>query len=72
LFFGQLTEISGSNSIAIPFIKNTDELRQYLFDRYPSLQAAPFLIAVDREIINENIDLAGKKEIALLPPYAGG
>ena len=72
LFFGQLTDITKSNSIVMPITDDTDELMQELFKKYPSLREASFLIAVDREIIKGNTKLAEKTEIALLPPFAGG
>lgn len=72
LFFGQLTDLTGTNKIAIPGVKDTDELVQQLFKQYPSLQQASFVVAVDREIIKENTVLNEEAEIALLPPYAGG
>jgi molybdopterin converting factor small subunit len=39
---------------------------------YPKLKDTPYLIAIDKNIVTENVVLKDNHIIALLPPYAGG
>ena len=70
--FGQLTDITGSGSIRMPAVSNTDELLAALKKQYPALGTAKFVVAVDKKIIQGNTELAANSSIALLPPFSGG
>jgi sulfur-carrier protein len=72
IVFGQLTDILGKNPITIEDVADTSELVEQLNQRFPALAKAPFIIAVDKQIVNENTALAGNNTVALLPPFAGG
>ena len=45
---------------------------QQLQRLYPALIDAPYIIAVDKQLINSNTVLTGNNTVALLPPFAGG
>jgi molybdopterin synthase sulfur carrier subunit len=47
-------------------------LIQQLNQRYPALVNAPYIIAVDKKIVDGNTLLTGNNLVALLPPFAGG
>lgn len=70
--FGQLADIIKSNSLNIDEIENTDELINYLQEKYPALKNAKYKVAVNRNIIQNNTALKHDAEIALLPPFSGG
>jgi sulfur-carrier protein len=72
LVFGQLKEITGSDRVNVPAAASTEELVEYFAATYPAMAELKYLIAVDKEIIQENTMLTDKNTIALLPPYAGG
>lgn len=72
LFFGQLAELTGSAKICLQQVQDTDALRQQLIEKYPGLQQATYLVAVNKEVVNQNTLLQHQAEVALLPPYAGG
>ncbi len=72
LFFGNLTEVIGSNELSLSDIEHTDGLNNNLQYDYPELKAMTYRIAVNQEIINGNISLKDGDEVALLPPFAGG
>lgn len=72
LVFGQLKEITGSNSINVPAAASTEELVAWLSVTYPAMAGLKYLVAVDKEIVQENTMLKEENTIALLPPYAGG
>ncbi len=72
LSFGQITEITGAPQWSLDNINSTDQLRQKLSDLFPALQHTTYLIAVNQQVIRENITLRETDIIALLPPFSGG
>lgn len=72
LFFGRLKEITGSDVLEVKNIKNLSSLRTFIINKYPRLKDEVFAVAVNLEIVNEDIELNDNDEIALLPPIAGG
>lgn len=72
IVFGQLTDILGKNPITIEDVADTTELVAQLNQRYPALANAPYIIAVDKQIVKGNTVLEGNNTVALLPPFAGG
>lgn len=72
IVFGQLTDIMGKDPVAVADVADTSQLVQRLQERYPALVNAPYIIAVDKQVINGNTVLTGNNTVALLPPFAGG
>ena len=72
IVFGQLTDILGTSPVNVEGVADTSELVAQLNQRYPALANAPYIIAVDKQIVNGNTTLAGNNTVALLPPFAGG
>lgn len=72
MFFGQLTDITGSNTVTVDGVNNTDELMLTLCARFPELAQARFRIAVDNRIINSNTTITANSKIAFMPPFSGG
>ncbi len=72
LFFGQITELTGVTSLELTGLKDTDSVVHHLKALYPQLDISLYQIALDREIIHENVILTSNHTLALLPPYAGG
>lgn len=70
--FGQLAELIGSDQLLLQDVKDTDLLRERLISDFPKLVDYPFVVAVDKRVINENKALKAGDEVALLPPFAGG
>ena len=71
-YFGQIAEVTKCDEEIISISKNlVSELIAYLYIKYPELKNKSFKIAQNQELVSENIKLTGK-EIALLPPFAGG
>ncbi|WP_257666282.1 MoaD/ThiS family protein [Parapedobacter tibetensis] len=71
-FFGQLTDIIGSRQVRLSDVSDTDALENTLKARYPMLRQSKYVIAVNRKIIREKMDLTSNAEVALLPPFSGG
>jgi molybdopterin synthase sulfur carrier subunit len=70
--FGRLTDIVGKAELTIHDASDTSQLLQQLRERFPALAGAPFIIAVDKQIVHNNTALTGNNTVALLPPFAGG
>ncbi len=72
-YFGMIEELVGKSSESIDktrFLNASSTSKDIFIELYPQLMGISFQIAVDkalnREVTNES------KEIALLPPFAGG
>ena len=72
IVFGQLTDIVGHQPVTVADVADTNQLIQQLNERYPALLNAPYIIAVDKQIVSANTILTGDNTVALLPPFAGG
>ena len=72
MLFGQLTDLTGTRSLKIAEVKDTEGLQQKLHALYPALAAASYRIAVDKKMINGNTALPKGTSVALLPPFSGG
>ena len=72
LSFGQVADITGKDALKIPDVKNTNELNQFLIKAWPQLQSIKYSIAVNKKIIQENIQLHDDDTVAVLPPFSGG
>ena len=73
-YFGLIAEHleKTSEEIAIQTTEDTIDLRVFFETRYPVLKNLSYKIAVNQEF-KERLDVATEvKEIALLPPFAGG
>jgi molybdopterin synthase sulfur carrier subunit len=72
LFFGRLRDVVGTNEIIASDIKDIEDLKKYLFEKFPKLKVEIFSIALNYEIIHTNENLKDNDEVALIPPVAGG
>jgi sulfur-carrier protein len=69
--FGQLKQITGLSELNSD-AEDTDGLIKEIATRFPLLENLPYLIAVDRNIVQTNTNIKAGQELALLPPYSGG
>lgn len=72
LFFGSLTDFTTVDTVEIRDIADTDSLRMYLINRYPSLAQAKYFLAVNQEMQETNTILSDGDTVALMPPFSGG
>lgn len=72
LFFGQLTEVTGTSSLKLSGISDTDELKKALEKQFPALEHVTYSIAVNKKMIQQKATLKYDDEVALLPPFSGG
>jgi len=72
ILFGQLSDIAGGNSLLLKDVADTNALQEKLKRQYPALAASKYIIAVDKELVQENTSLNENNIVALLPPFSGG
>ncbi|MEO8769203.1 MAG: MoaD/ThiS family protein [Ferruginibacter sp.] len=70
--FGQLTEITKNKYFEFTSVNDTDSLLQKIYEQFPGLQSASFVIAVNNNLIKHNTLLQDNNTVALMPPYSGG
>jgi molybdopterin converting factor small subunit len=72
MVFGQLTDITGSETVSVNDVTDTELLLEKLYKQFPLLKEKKFLIAVNQKIINSKTEIGSQSQIALLPPFSGG
>jgi molybdopterin synthase sulfur carrier subunit len=72
LFFGVLTEVTGTAIKHYRDVKSIGSLKLRLNDDYPEIIHFDFRIALNNEMINSDHELNEGDEVALMPPFAGG
>jgi molybdopterin synthase sulfur carrier subunit len=72
IFFGQLTDITGNDTVAVENISDTDGLVMEINKLYPAMSGVKYIIAVDKKVIQENTVIGETSNVALLPPFSGG
>jgi len=72
MVFGQLTDWTGSNSIQVKDVHDTDTLVKILNETYPGLSRIKYTVAVDRKSVAGNTPIHPGSSVALMPPFSGG
>ncbi len=72
LFFGSLTDHTRLSELIMDLVEDTNQLKQVIMQSYPGLKMAKFIIAVNKQMIQENTILKKGDIVALMPPFSGG
>ena len=72
MVFGQITDITGRDTLELEGVTDTDQLVTLMHQRFPLLAKLQYRIAVDKDFIIKNTSLDDKSVVALLPPFSGG
>jgi molybdopterin synthase sulfur carrier subunit len=72
LFFGSLTDATKVSSLVADDLTDTDTVKKFLEEKYPSLQRAKYFIAVNQQMIQNNTIIKSGDTVALMPPFSGG
>ncbi len=72
LFFGVLSEVTGTGIKVYIDVKSIEHLNQIITDDFPEIIHYKFKISLNNEIINGDAELKNGDEVAFLPPFAGG
>jgi molybdopterin converting factor small subunit len=71
LYFGPAREVTGMEAEEIT-VCDTVSLRSRLLEKYPLIEAVPFVLALNCRILKEDRPLKDNDVIAILPPFEGG
>ncbi len=73
-YFGRIVEYTlvESEAITITEAISISDFRKTLWNRFPGLQNETFKIALDQQLVAENVIINSNCEVAILPPFAGG
>jgi molybdopterin synthase sulfur carrier subunit len=72
LFFGQLTDITGTDQLVLEHVETTAQLEQELLTRFPALVAVPFTMALNHRLVTQEQSLPQESIVACMPPFSGG
>lgn len=72
LAFGQISDITGDESLEISGVTDTDQLVRLLHQKYDNLKSFEYRLAVNKKMISGNTELKNEDTVALLPPFSGG
>lgn len=72
LFFGSLTDFTAASSLVAGDLLDTNAVKKFLEEKYPSLKTAKYFIAVNKQMIQNNTTLKPGDIVALMPPFSGG
>ena len=72
LFFGSLVDETTVSSIHLDTYSDTDTLKIYLEQQYPTLQSAKYFMALNLQMLQNNSKLVSGDSIACMPPFSGG
>jgi molybdopterin synthase sulfur carrier subunit len=72
LFFGVLSEVSGTGIREYIDVKSMEELKKRIDDDFPEIINYQFKVSLNNALINNDATLTDGDEVALLPPFAGG
>jgi len=71
-FFGQLAELAGAASLDVSEVDSVVALKKWLGEKYPSMSAIGYMVAVNKKMAEGDISLSAEDHIALMPPFSGG
>jgi sulfur-carrier protein len=72
LFFGVLAEVTKTGFMHYRGVTSYAELKIRIVDDFPEIAHYNFRIAVNNELIDDDLLLKDGDEVAYMPPFAGG
>ncbi len=70
--FGKIAEFLNSQQLNVNEINDTDQLKIYLEKAFPQLATMKYKLAVNKILIQKNIELSNNDSVAIMPPFSGG
>lgn len=70
--FGKISEFINNQNIDVEGISNTDELKLYLEQSFPDLAGMKYKLALNKNLVQQNLKIQDKDMIAIMPPFSGG
>jgi sulfur-carrier protein len=72
LFFGVLTDVTGTDCRHYNEVKSVNDLKLRILDDFPEVEHYNYRISLNNEILNNDRNLKDGDEIGFMPPFAGG
>jgi len=72
LFFGVLSDVTGTGYKTYSEVKTIEDLKHRIQDDFPEIVHYDYRISINNEFINSDVTLKDNDEAAFLPPFAGG
>jgi len=72
LFFGVLTDVTGTVIRHYNDVRTSAELRFRIEDDYPEIVHYNFRVSHNNVLITDDVVLSDGDELAYMPPFAGG
>ncbi len=70
--FGQIAEFINPQKIDIAGITDTESFKQYIENQFPALKSMKYKLALNKNIVQENMEIKNPATIAIMPPFSGG
>lgn len=70
--FGIVAEKIGTEQLEIENPGSVVALKNQLFARFPELKTIKFSLALNKKMVQTEVEISSGAEIALLPPFSGG
>lgn len=70
--FGKISEFINNQNIEVKDISNTNELKLYLEQSFPNLVGMKYKLALNKNLVQQNLEIHDKDTIAIMPPFSGG
>jgi len=73
-YWGMLEDIVGKDAelVEVPAHWKVRDLLDWVRNEYPAVSDVLYRVAVDGDFASEDDTLDGVREVALMPPFAGG
>lgn len=70
--FGKIAEFMNSQRFTFAGIQDTDGLKQELEKSFPNLANMKYKLALNKNIVHDNLILQHLDTVAIMPPFSGG
>lgn len=70
--FGKISEFIPNQNIDIESINDTDGLKIHLEQLFPNLVGMKYKLALNKNLVQQNLEIRDQDTIAIMPPFSGG
>jgi len=70
--FGKIAEFVPQQRINVVGISDTNELKKHLEASFPMLKEIKYKLALNKNMIHENLLIEDNDTLAIMPPFSGG
>ena len=70
--FGKIAEFLPAQKLELKDVSDTEALKTFLEKEYPGLKGMKYKMALNKQVVQHNIELRDRATIAIMPPFSGG